>query len=52
MTIDERLERIAAVLDKNKAENVEQFNLESSEYIADGVVIATALNDRHIAALI
>ena len=52
MTIDERLNKIAGILDQNKAEDVETFNLTESEYIADGVVVATAMADRHLLALL
>lgn len=52
MSINQRLEKIAKILDQNKAEGVETFNLENSEYIADGVVIATAMADRHLYALL
>ncbi len=52
MTLKERLGKIAAILDQNKAEDIETFNLEASEYIADGVVVATAMADRHLFALL
>ncbi len=52
MTLQERLDRIAAVLDRNKAEDIETFDLEESGYMANGVVIATALADRHLNALV
>ena len=42
-----RLERIANVLDNKKAEQIELIELEGRDYIADAVVIATSLNDRH-----
>ena len=52
MSINQRLEKIAKILDQNKAEDIEVFNLENSEYIADGVVVATAMADRHLYALL
>lgn len=52
MSISKRLEEIASILDKNKAENIEKFNLENSEYMVDGVVIATAMADKHLSALL
>lgn len=52
MTIDERLKKIASILDQNKAEAIETFNLTNSEYMADGVVVATAMADRHLLALL
>ncbi|MDR1910755.1 MAG: ribosome silencing factor [Helicobacteraceae bacterium] len=50
--MDERLEAIAKVLDQNKAERIEKFNLENSDYMVSGVVVASALADRHLTALI
>ena len=52
MTLEERLGKIAAILDQNKAEHIETFNLQDSEYMADGVVVATAMADRHLFALL
>lgn len=52
MTLNERLDRIAAILEQNKAEDIEIFNLEETDYMANGVVIATALADRHLNALL
>jgi ribosome silencing factor RsfS/YbeB/iojap len=52
MQIEERLEKIVQVLDANKAEEIETFNLEGSDYMVEGVVVATALAARHLAALI
>ncbi len=52
MSINQRLETIAQVLDKNKAEAIETFNLENSDYMVDGVVVATAMADRHLVALL
>ncbi|MDR2906054.1 MAG: ribosome silencing factor [Helicobacteraceae bacterium] len=46
-----RLDRVRFVLDYNKAERVEVFDLRESEYIFGGAVIATALADRHLEAL-
>lgn len=51
MTLENRLKKIAAVLDENKAEQIEIFNLKKSDYMTSGVVIATALADRHLTAL-
>jgi ribosome-associated protein len=52
MTLKERLDKIAEILDRNKAEDVEVYDLSQSGYMADGVVIATALADRHLLALL
>jgi ribosome silencing factor RsfS/YbeB/iojap len=46
------MEKIRTVLDQNKAEQIEIFNLENSEYMVNGVVLATALADRHLQALL
>ena len=51
MTIDERIENIVKILDKKKAEEIEVFNLDDADYIADRVVIANALNTKHTQAL-
>jgi ribosome-associated protein len=50
--LNERLETIAKVLDQNKAERIEKFNLESSDYMTSGVVVASALADKHLIALV
>jgi len=50
--MDTRIEKISAVLDKNKAENIEVFDLKDKDYFVDQVVIATALNSRHTEALL
>jgi ribosome-associated protein len=47
-----RLDAIAKVLDQNKAERIEKFNLENSDYMVSGVVVASALADRHLSALL
>jgi ribosome-associated protein len=43
---------VARVLDQNKAERIERFNLENSDYMVSGVVVASALADRHLLALV
>ncbi len=50
--MQERIEKISAILDKNKAENIEVFDLRGKDYFVDQVVIATALNSRHTEALL
>lgn len=42
-----RIEKIIAVLDNKKAENIEAIDLEGQDYISDVVVIATSLNEKH-----
>ncbi len=51
MTIDERIENIVKILDEKKAEEIEVFNLENADYIANYVVIANSLNGKHTIAL-
>ncbi len=43
----DRIERISKLLDSKKAENIEVVYLDGQDYIADAVVIATSLNERH-----
>jgi len=50
--MQERLEKISACLDKNKAESIEVFDLSGKDYFVDQVVIATSLNSRHTEALL
>ena len=50
--MEKRLERISAVLDKNKAESIEIFDLTGKDYLVDQVVIATSLNAKHTEALL
>ena len=50
--MEERISRIIEVLDSKKAENIESFTLTGKGYIADRVVIATALNNKHSLALL
>ena len=47
-----RIEKISHVLDMNKAENIEVFDLLETDYFADYVVIATSLGERHTFALL
>lgn len=50
--MEKRLEKISAVLDKNKAESIEVFDLTGKDYFVDQVVIATSLNSKHTEALL
>jgi len=52
MNLDDRLQRIAKVLDDNKGEETETFNLTGKGYMVDGVVITTAMVDKHLQALL
>jgi len=45
--MNKRIEKIRAVLDNKKAENIDVINLDGQDYIADVVVIATSLNEKH-----
>jgi ribosome silencing factor RsfS/YbeB/iojap len=51
MTIEERIEGIIKILDDKKAQEIEVFNLQNSDYIAKRVVIANSLNGKHTIAL-
>jgi len=51
VSIQKRLEQIQQILEDNKAENIETFNLENSNYIVSAAVVATAVADRHLDAL-
>jgi ribosome silencing factor RsfS/YbeB/iojap len=50
--LKERIEKIAKILDENKGENIEHFDLVGSDYFVDGVVVCTGLNQRHNEALL
>ncbi len=50
--MQERIEKISEVLDKNKAEAIEVFDLRGRDYFVDYVVIASSLGERHTGALL
>lgn len=50
--MQKRLEKIIDVLDRNKAEGIELFDLSERDYFVDYVVIATSLGERHTFALL
>jgi ribosome silencing factor RsfS/YbeB/iojap len=50
--MQDRIEKISQILDKNKAENIEVFDLIDKGYFVDTVIIATSLNERHNEALL
>ena len=50
--MEERIENIIKVLDSKKAENIESYTLTGKSYIAERVVVATALNSKHSLALL
>ncbi len=47
-----RIEKIVHVLDKNKAESIEVFDLRDKNYFVDHAVIASSLGGRHTLALL
>jgi len=50
--MQKRLEKIIEVLDRNKAEGIELFDLRERDYFVDYVIIATSLGERHTLALL
>lgn len=50
--MEQRIKKIIKVLDSNKAEDIEVFNLTGKGYITNQVIIATALNTKHSLALL
>jgi len=51
MTIDQRVESIVEILKDKKAQDIEVFDLQDSDYIAKRVVIANSLNGKHTISL-
>ena len=47
-----RIENIMDVLDKNKAEAIESFDLTEKNYFVDYVIIASSLGQKHTLALL
>ncbi|MBU1658667.1 ribosome silencing factor [bacterium] len=47
-----RIERITAILDKNKAEGIEVFDLKDKNYFVDFAIIASSLGTKHTIALL
>jgi len=47
-----RIENIVKVLDKNKADNIEVFNLQEKNYFVDYAIIASSLGTKHTLALL
>jgi len=52
MEQEQRVQTIIDILDSKKAENLESYTLTGKGYIADRVIIATALNNKHSVALL
>lgn len=47
-----RIENITSVLDKNKAEAIEVFDLREKDYFVDYAIIASSLGQKHTLALL
>ncbi|MCD6433677.1 MAG: ribosome silencing factor [Sulfurimonas sp.] len=47
-----RIEKITEILDKNKAESIEVFDLKDKNYFVDYAIIASSLGSRHTLALL
>ena len=47
-----RIEKITSVLDKNKAESIEVFDLRGRDYFVDYAIIASSLGQKHTTALL
>ena len=50
--MQKRLEKIIDVLDRNKADAIELFDLRERDYFVDYVIIASSLGERHTVALL
>jgi len=50
--LQNRIEKITEVLDKNKAEKIEVFDLREKNYFVDYAIIASSLGSRHTMALL
>jgi ribosome-associated protein len=50
--LQNRIEKITQVLDKNKAESIEVFDLRDKNYFVDYAIIASSLGSRHTIALL
>ncbi len=50
--MQKRIEKISEILDKNKAEAIEVFDLRERDYFVDYVIIASSLGERHTEALL
>lgn len=50
--MQKRIETITEVLDKNKAENIEVFDLREKDYFVDFAIIASSLGQKHTLALL
>jgi nicotinate-nucleotide adenylyltransferase len=51
MNLEQNIENLVQILDINKADEIEVFNLEDADYIAKRVIISNSLNGKHTQAL-
>ncbi len=47
-----RIEKITSILDTNKAESIEVFDLRGKDYFVDYAIIASSLGQKHTIALL
>ena len=50
--MQERIDKITQILDKNKAESIEVFDLKDKNYFVDYAIIASSLGAKHTLALL
>lgn len=50
--MNNRIENITHILDKNKAESIEVFDLKEKNYFVDYAIIASSLGTKHTMALL
>jgi ribosome-associated protein len=50
--MNSRIEKITSILDTNKAESIEVFDLKEKNYFVDYAIIASSLGTRHTLALL
>jgi len=51
-SMQKRIDKIVAILDEKKAEDIEVFDMRGKEYFTDFVILATSLTQRHALSLI
>lgn len=51
-SLQNRIEKIIQILDKNKAEGIEAFDLREKNYFVDYAIIASSLGLKHTTALL
>jgi len=49
--LNQRVQEIVHILDEKKADEIEVFNLEDADYIAQRVILANSMNGKHTLAL-